>query len=102
MITILLMRRVMNPASFVVDNVGGYNAQNCWYQQPVFILNQKKFQHQKQKTCGENNHGRKTVVMSAIAMVKRINADGKSQNNHKNLEADIFYNIKTKHGQTCK
>ena len=98
MITILLVCMVVNPACFVVDNVGGYNAQNRWYQQPNFILHHEKFQHQKQKTCGKNNHGRKTVVVSAIAMVKRINTDGKSQNNHKNLEADIFYNVEPKDG----
>ena len=97
MITILLMRMVVNPASFVVDNVGGYNSQNCWHQQPVFILHHEKFQHQKEKTCRENNHGYKTVMMSAIAVIERVNADGKSQQDHKNLEANVFYNIEPKH-----
>lgn len=42
------------------------------------------------------------MVVFSIAMIKGINADGKSQQNHENFETDIFYNIKTKDWQTCK
>ena len=94
-VAVVRMRMIVNAAGFVIDKVGSHDHENGNGQEPVLELVPYLLGNEENDAGTEYQYGHLAVVVTAIAVPQRVDADGKCQEDHKILKAHIVHEFNT-------
>jgi hypothetical protein len=89
-VAIIRMRVIMNPACLVVHEVSGHNQYDSKRQKPILEVVPHLFGDKEDDASIENENGHLAVMVPAVAMPKRIGADGESKKDHEIFKSYII------------